>query len=177
MRRTDVVQAINRARGGALARQVEGGAGLRAEHGVRIVRLSPRTTVRIGRGVLLAHDVGLHLRDRGAVIDIGDGTFVNHRSEIIAHERVSIGRNCLFAWDVQVLDSDSHSLDGGARTAPVRVEDGVWVGCRATILKGVTIGEGAVVAAGSVVTKDVPPRALAAGNPARVVREGVTWVE
>ena len=177
MRRTDVVQAVNRARGRMLARQVQGGDGLRAEPGVRIVRLSPRTTVRIGRGVLLAHDVGLHLRDAGAVIEIGDGSFVNHRSEIIAHERVSIGRNCLFAWDVQVLDSDSHSIDGARHTAPVRIEDRVWIGCRATVLKGVTIGEGAIVGAGSVVSKDVPARALAVGNPARVVREGVTWVE
>ena len=157
--------------------QVEGGAGLRAEPGVRIVRLSADTTVRIGPGVLLAHHVGLHLRDRGAVLSIGEGSFVNHRSEIIAHERVEIGSHCLFAWDVQVMDSDSHSVDGLPHTAPVVIGDRVWIGCRATVLKGVTVGDGAVVAACSVVTRDVPPRALVAGNPARVVREDVTWEE
>jgi acetyltransferase-like isoleucine patch superfamily enzyme len=170
-------QRSNAARGRLLARQVVGGEGLRAEPGVRIVRLAAGTTVRIGPGVLLAHDVGLHLRDRGAVLSIGEGSFVNHRSELIAHERVEIGRHCLFAWDVQVMDSDSHSVDGLPHTAPVVIGDRVWIGCRATVLKGVTIGDGAVVAAGSVVTRDVPARALVAGNPARLVREDVTWEE
>ncbi len=57
------------------------------------------------------------------------------------------------------------------------IGDWVWIGCRATVLKGVTIGDGAVVAAGSVVTRDVPPAALVGGNPARVLRERVTWEE
>ena len=166
-----------RVRGRRLARQVEGGRELRAEQGVRIVRLAQDTTVRLGDGVLLAHDVALHLRDHGAVIEVGAGTFVNHRTELVAHERVSLGRDCLLAWDVLVLDSDSHSVDGGARTAPVTIGDRVWIGCRASVLKGVTIGDGAVVAAGSVVVHDVPARALVAGNPARVVRQDVTWEE
>ena len=170
-------RTAKQARGRRLARQVEGGKGLRAERGVRIVRLSDSGTVRMGAGVLLAHDVQLHLRDRGAVIEIGAGTFVNHRTELVAHERVTIGRGCLLAWDVLVLDSDSHSVDGGARTAAVTVGDRVWIGCRASVLKGVTIGDGAVVAAGSVVVHDVPARSLVAGNPARVVREDVTWEE
>ena len=170
-------QAAKRLRGARLARQAEGGEGLRAERGVRIVRLAADGVVRIGRDVLLAHDVQLHLRDRGAVLSLGDGTFVNHRTEIVAHERVSIGRDCLIAWDVLVLDSDSHSVDGAAPTAPVTIGDRVWIGCRATVLKGVTVGDGAVVAAGSVVVADVPARALVAGNPARVVREDVDWTE
>ena len=175
--RSRAEQRGNRLRGRRLARGVVGGEGLRVERGVRIVRLGEGTTVEVGRDVLLAHDVGLHLRDTGAVISIGDGSFVNHRSEIVAHQRVSIGRGCLLAWDVQVLDSDSHRVDGAPHTAPVRIGDRVWIGCRATVLKGVTIGEGAVVAAGAVVTRDVPARALVAGNPARVVREGVQWEE
>ena len=170
-------QAAKQARGRRLARQVEGGRGLRAEHGVRIVRLTEQSTVRMGADVLLAHDVQLHLRDRGAVIEVGEGTFVNHRTELVAHQHVRLGRDCLLAWDVLVLDSDSHSVDGGPRSAPVTIGDRVWIGCRATVLKGVTIGDGAVVAACSVVTGDVPAGALVAGNPARVVREGVTWQE
>ena len=144
---------------------------------MRIVRLTEQSTVRMGADVLLAHDVQLHLRDRGAVIEIGEGTFVNHRTELVAHDSVRLGRDCLLAWDVLVLDSDSHSVDGGPRSAPVTIGDRVWIGCRATVLKGVTIGDGAVVAACSVVTSDVPAGALVGGNPARVVREGVTWQE
>jgi acetyltransferase-like isoleucine patch superfamily enzyme len=156
---------------------MEGGEDLRAERDVRIVRLSPSGVVRVGRGVLLAEGVRLHLRDAGARLEIGDGSFLNYRTEVIAHERVTIGRGCLFAWDVQVLDSDSHRIDGAPHTAPVTVGDRVWIGCRATVLKGVTIGDGAIVAAGSVVTRDVPPQALVGGNPARVLRTGVRWEE
>jgi acetyltransferase-like isoleucine patch superfamily enzyme len=170
-------RAAKRVRGRLLALRTEGGAGLRAERGVRITRLADDVVLRIGAGVLLAHDVGLHLRDRGAVLSIGDGTFVNHRTELVAHERVTIGRDCLLAWDVLVLDCDSHRVDGGPRSAPVTIGDRVWIGCRATVLKGVTVGDGAVVAAGAVVVHDVPPRALVAGNPARVVREDVDWQE
>jgi acetyltransferase-like isoleucine patch superfamily enzyme len=89
-------RALNRARGRWIARRVDGGEGLLAESGVRVVRLGPGT-VRVGPGVLLAHHVALHLRDAGAVIEIGAGTFVNHRSEIVAHERVTIGTDCLVA--------------------------------------------------------------------------------
>jgi acetyltransferase-like isoleucine patch superfamily enzyme len=79
------------------------------------------------------------------------------------------------------MDFDAHALerDGewGPTEAPVRIGDRVWIGARATILKGVRVGEGAVIGAGSVVTRDVPARALVAGNPARVVRENVAWRE
>lgn len=170
-------RALRELRGRRLAREVEGGEGLRAERDVQLVRLGASGTVTIGRGVLLAQGVRLHLREGGARLEIGDGTFLNYRTEVIAHERVTIGSGCLFAWDVQVLDSDSHRVDGAPHTAPVVIEDRVWVGCRATVLKGVRIGTGAIVAAGSVVTGDVPARALVGGNPARVLREGVTWEE
>jgi acetyltransferase-like isoleucine patch superfamily enzyme len=55
------------------------------------------------------------------------------------------------------------------------VEDHVWIGCRAVILKGVTVGTGAIIANNAVVTKDVPPRTMVAGNPARVIKEDVIW--
>jgi acetyltransferase-like isoleucine patch superfamily enzyme len=69
------------------------------------------------------------------------------------------------------MDTDQHELPGaGLVVRPVAIEDRVWIGARAIILKGVTVGHDAVVAAGSVVTRDVPPRTVAAGVPARVVR-------
>lgn len=166
---------VEAVRGRLLARQVTGGAGLVAERGVRIVRMADSGRVVLGRDVRLAHEVGLHLRAPGAVIEIGADSFCNYRTELIAHERVTVGSGTLLAWDVQVVDSDSHALGDAPTTAPVTIGDGVWIGARATVLKGVTVGDGAVVAAGAVVTADVPPAALVAGNPARVVRTGVTW--
>ncbi len=74
------------------------------------------------------------------------------------------------------MDRDYHKIDGVAEgCAPIRIGDNVWIGCQATIMKGVTIAPGAVVAACSVVTHDVPPRAVVAGNPAQVVRDEVHW--
>jgi acetyltransferase-like isoleucine patch superfamily enzyme len=111
----------------------------------------------------------------GAQIAIGDYTSLNIRADISAQERISIGSRCAIGWDVLIIDGDWHSIDDRPISAPITIGDDVWIGARVTVLKGVTIGNGAVIGAGSVVTSDVPPAALAAGNPARVTREHVTW--
>jgi len=108
---------------------------------------------------------------RGAVIRIGNGTYLNRRTLVVAHDRVEIGKLCKIAWDVVIMDTDQHVIPQiENRNLPVVIGDEVWIGCRAIILKGVTIGSRAVIAAGSVVTKDVPPDSIAAGVPARVIR-------
>jgi tetrahydrodipicolinate N-succinyltransferase len=129
------------------------------------------------------------LERAGAVIRIGNRSQVGGRSLLDASERIEIGDDVLVSFDVLITDNDSHSLRFSERAgdladwsagrkdwthvarAPVTIGDKCWIGARATLLKGVTIGEGAVVAAGSVVTRDVPPWTLAAGNPARAIRE------
>jgi acetyltransferase-like isoleucine patch superfamily enzyme len=142
--------------------------------------------VRVGDGSILLADV---LFDReGASLTLGDRTFVG-KSTIAIASRVGIGNDVLMAWGCTIVDHDSHALRFSDRRddvsnwylgikdwsrveiEPVIIQDRVWIGLNAIILKGVTIGEGAVVAAGSVVTKDVPPYVVVAGNPARVVRE------
>lgn len=135
----------------------------------------------------------------GAQVRIGRRTFIGHETKIIAADRIDIGDDVNIAWAVTVTDHNAHSVDwakrasdtGRARAdylahggnvsvskdwsnvgiAPVVIADRAWIGFNAIILKGVTVGEGAVVGAGSVVTKDVPPNTIVAGNPARVVRE------
>jgi acetyltransferase-like isoleucine patch superfamily enzyme len=107
----------------------------------------------------------------GARIVIGNGTYLNRNTEIVAASSVTIGRDCKIARDVIIMDTDQHELPGsGVIAKPVQIGDHVWIGSRAIILKGVTIGTGAVVAAGTVVTKNVPARAVVAGVPARIVR-------
>jgi acetyltransferase-like isoleucine patch superfamily enzyme len=111
---------------------------------------------------------------------IGDGTFVGHACAFHVAESVRVGRDCLLAGGVAVYDTDGHPLDAGRRRAgepvprsgvgPVTIGDGAWIGAGALILKGVTIGDRAVVAARSVVTRDVPADTLVAGNPARPIR-------
>ena len=122
---------------------------------------------------------------------IGDFTLLNG-ALIMAEEKIEIGSHCLISWNVGIADSDFHPLDPAQRlvdaqalapffqnrpprpkleTAPVKITDNVWIGMNAVILKGVTIGENSVVAAGAVVTRNVSPNTVVAGNPAVVVRQ------
>jgi acetyltransferase-like isoleucine patch superfamily enzyme len=109
---------------------------------------------------------------------IGDNTSINYWTEISVEQRVEIGISCQIAGETKIFDNNSHSIyyqNGRHMTkddvAPVKIEDHVWIGMRSIILKGVTIGKGAVVAAGSVVTKDVPPMTVVGGNPARILKK------
>jgi acetyltransferase-like isoleucine patch superfamily enzyme len=111
--------------------------------------------------------------ERGRLI-IGDRAFINYGVDIAATGLVAIGADCLIGTHVSIIDNDFHGVVDRQRvpaSKPVIIGDNVWIGNRAIILPGVTIGEGAVVGAGSVVTRDVPARTVVAGNPARVVRE------
>ncbi len=108
---------------------------------------------------------------KGARVSIGKGTYLNRNTEIVAAESVTIGMDCKIARDVLIMDTDQHAI--GAEplvNRPVVVEDRVWIGARAIILKGVVIGHDSIVAAGAIVTKSVPPWSVVAGPAARVVR-------
>jgi acetyltransferase-like isoleucine patch superfamily enzyme len=115
----------------------------------------------------------------GGRLSLGSRTYINDCSTLTCFDELSIGEACSISWSTNILDTNIHEIivEGAPRprNAPVRIEDGVWIGTGATILPGVTVGKGAIVAAGSVVTADVPPGALAAGNPAKIVRHGVEW--
>ena len=145
---------------------------LRMEKGVRVIKNNG--TITLGDKVLLHRYVKLSAY--GGKIEIGNNSYIGDRTEIHAGESVKIGNNVNIAWDCNILDRDYHAFNGDSEVVkPVVIEDHVWIGVRSIILKGVTIGEGAVVAAGSVVTRDVPAGCLVAGNPAKVMKENVTW--
>ncbi len=104
-------------------------------------------------------------------LDLRGGIGINNRGTLSCFERITIGTGAHIGPEVLIRDSDSHTTgEGRTPTRPIVIGDRVWIGARAIILKGVTIGEGAVVAAGSIVTKDVEPKTLVAGSPARFVR-------
>ena len=114
--------------------------------------------------------------EKRAVLKIGQNCSIGDRTEIHSGKRVEIGDRVIIAWDCVIMDRDYHSTEQGVEERePVIIGEKAWIGCRAIILKGVTIGEGAVVAAGSVVTKDVGPYSLVAGNPARFIRKVEGW--
>jgi acetyltransferase-like isoleucine patch superfamily enzyme len=103
---------------------------------------------------------------------LGQHVFINTGATIVANHRIEIGDNCLIGDLAAIFDSNHHSLEPSLpiRIAPVRLGINVWVGRSATILPGVTVGDHAVIAAGSIVTEDVPARTLVAGTPARPIR-------
>lgn len=104
-------------------------------------------------------------------VTIGPGTTIDQHVRLDGRGGLSIGASVSIAPEVCLLtaDHDPQSADFAGRTAPVTIEDHVWLGTRATVLPGVTIGRGAVVAAGAVVTRDVAPFAIVGGVPAKPI--------
>ncbi len=175
-----VVEGAERIRvrdGGAL-RIGLGSFGLSCEDDTSVVRVREGAelvcdgVVSLQRGVRIVVDAGR--------LTIGHGTNVNGiGTKILCAQEITIGADCTFSWDCQVLDNDFHALtrDGVEQpsAAPVRIGDRVWLGTRAIVLKGVTIGDGAVVAAGAVVSSDVPAGAIVGGVPAKVIGHADSW--
>jgi acetyltransferase-like isoleucine patch superfamily enzyme len=109
----------------------------------------------------------------GGHLEIGDNVFINYGSSLVASNHVKVGNDCLIGTHVMVMDCDFHRVEDKVYDTtgkPVILEERVWLGNRSIVLKGVTVGHDSVVAAGSVVTQDVPPRCIVAGVPAKVVR-------
>jgi acetyltransferase-like isoleucine patch superfamily enzyme len=126
----------------------------------------------------------------GGEIRIGGYCYIGEGTRIWSARSIRIGEQVLIAHNVTIMDSLTHPIGAAARhehfrqiittghprqldlgERPVDIGDDVWIGCMSVILRGVTLGKGAIVGAGSVVTENVPPWSIVAGNPARIIRE------
>ena len=145
------------------------------------------TAVEIGSGSLFMGEINVISRE--ARVRVGDWCFVGPGAKIWAMDSIDIGNRVFISHGVQVFDNNSHSLSAAERHArfkelrtigrhltpetvvhrPIRIEDDVWIGFNAAVMKGVTIGRGAIVGACSVITRDVPPFAVVVGSPAHKV--------
>ena len=121
--------------------------------------------------------IHIEAHDPDAEVIIGDGVWINNNAVIIAERtKISIGKNTLIGTEFTVYDSDFHELHPARRlsgmheTASVEIGENVFIGSRVTVLKGVSIGYNTVIAAGSVVSKNIPPNVVAGGIPARVIK-------
>jgi len=151
--------------------------------------------LKIGDDSILACNI--IFESKGGEIIIGDRSFIG-ASSLICREKIEVQNNVFIAWGCWIYDHDSHSIDFRERqndihqqlidlrsgknfienknwdvvnSKPIVIQSNAWIGMNCIILKGVTIGEGAIVGAGSVVTKDVLPWTIVAGNPAKLIRE------
>ena len=131
--------------------------------------------IELGRWSWVGH--GTKLRCHEGVISIGAKTVLGQECTISAYQHVSIGRECVIADRVMLIDFDHGVVEverpvrlQGIYKRDVRVGNNVWIGYGACILRGVTIGDNAIVGTSAVVTKDVPANAVVAGMPARVIR-------
>ncbi|MCU1589043.1 MAG: putative acetyltransferase [Frankiales bacterium] len=173
----DGADRISVSPGGAL-RVGLGSFGLTSEHDTSVIRVREGASLHVDGVVSLQRGVRIVV-DSGR-LTIGHETNVNGLgTKILVADAITIGAGCTFSWDVQLLDNDFHTMtvDGVQQpsAAPIVIGDRVWVGTRAIVLKGVTIGDDAVVAAGAVVTKDVPAHAVVAGMPAKVIGSSDSW--
>lgn len=154
----------------------------------RVINPGPATRISVGARTLIDGELLVH--DYGGQISIGESCYVGPGTRIWSGEQLRIGNHVFIAHNVTITDTNAHQLDAGERaahyqrtvvearpfekgsieTAQVTIGDHAWINFNTAILKGVTIGEGAIIGAGSVVTHDVPPYVLCAGNPARVIR-------
>lgn len=113
---------------------------------------------------------------KNSKLEIGSG-FVNSNVKIRCTESIKIGEDVAISHNVTIMDSDAHEIinEGYKKTKPIVIGNHVWIGSGAMILKGVSIGDGTVIAAGSIVTHDFPNNCIAAGIPAKIIKKDVTW--
>ena len=138
------------------------------------LRLAPDAKFQTGAGCILDFDTTIECS--GELI-IGARVIFGHHCTIGCKERIEIGDDCLLAEMVSIRDHDHNFARTdipiraqGATAAPVVIGRDVWLGAKVTVLKGVTIGDGAIIGANAVVTRDIPAMAIAVGIPARVIR-------
>jgi acetyltransferase-like isoleucine patch superfamily enzyme len=140
------------------------------------IHVSGRPRVKLGSHCRLGRDVFFETVGEGSVV-IGDHVRINAGCFLVSYAGITIGNDCLIGEYASVRDAD-HGIAGDQpirgqphRSAPIVIEDNVWIGRGVAVLRGVRIGAGAVVGANSVVTRDVPAKSVVAGCPARVIRK------
>lgn len=133
-----------------------------------VVRVQRNGSLECRGSVTLFRGVGVNVYP-GSQLSIGDGSFIGHNSKICLEKKIELGRNCAVAWGVEIMDSDFHRIrtDEEPSLSGVVINDNVWIGAGARILKNVTLGRNVVVGADSVVTKSFPANSIIVGNPAR----------
>ncbi|WP_138754124.1 DapH/DapD/GlmU-related protein [Paenibacillus sinopodophylli] len=147
----------------------------------RLGRISGKLTLKNKGRLIVGRNVSFHAKpfpssvtvERNAELIVGDNVFFNYGLDIGCTQSILIGSNTIIGPMVNIIDTNFHPVDmeDQSRGKSIVISDNVWVGRGAVILPGVTIGANSVIAAGSIVTRDIPSNVLAGGMPAKVIRE------
>lgn len=138
-----------------------------------IVEVGKEGILKTGKHVRISHGCRIFIHGE---LSIGENSYINPNCHLVVTKRLSIGSGCAISWNFQALDSDLHSSSGSkGDSGAISIGNNVWIGADVTVLKGVEIGDGSVIAAGSLVNRSIPAGVLAGGVPAKVIKEGVTW--
>ena len=134
------------------------------------IEIGANATLRIGRGVHTLKNALLSSLDN-AILDIGDGVFINRNTIITAKKSIVIGKGVTIGPNTCIYDHDHDMANKGQfNCESIIIEDDVWCGANVTILKGARIGRGSIIAAGAVVTKSFPPYSIIGGVPAKLIK-------
>jgi len=139
--------------------------------------------IEIGANCYLGENTCLHIEDSDSYITIGSKTTVGEALLAVTEPRskIEIGSECMIAHNIEIRTGDSHSildLETDKRinyAKDIWIGNHVWVGAYAKILKGVCIQKDSIIGLGAIVTKNIPANSIAAGNPAKVIKKGITW--
>ena len=147
----------------------------------RLSRIAGKLLLKNKGELIIGRNVSFHAKPfpssvtvgKGARLTIGDNVFFNYGLDIGCTSSITIGRHSIIGPMVNMIDSNFHPVDSQDRSAakPIVIGDNVWIGRGAIILPGVHIGSGSVIAAGSVVTRDIPSAVLSGGTPAKTLKE------
>ncbi|MGO4549194.1 acetyltransferase [Paenibacillus sp. 2TAB23] len=147
----------------------------------RLGRIAGKLSMKNKGRLIMGKNVSFHAKpfpsavtvERDAELIVGDNVFFNYGLDIGCTQSIRIGSNTIIGPMVNIIDTNFHPVDrsDNSKGKAIVISDNVWVGRGAVILPGVTIGANSVIAAGSIVTRDIPANVLAGGTPAKIIRE------
>lgn len=139
-----------------------------------LLNLKRGSSAFLGENLIIGPECRIVVEEHGD-FSVGKNTYLSAEDKIMCYKSIKIGDNCSISWNVLIMDSDGKSLCNKNPIGTIEIGDKVWIGANAVILKDTIIEEGCVVAANSVVKGKFKKNSLIAGNPARVVKENISW--
>lgn len=138
------------------------------------IRLQENSRMIVEGTTIIEYGADILLKPNSELL-FGNNSYFNCRAMIRCHKCINIGESVLISSDLDLRDSDGHSINGILKTESVKIGNNVWIGNNVGILKGISIGQGTMIGAKSLITHSIPERCIAFGIPAQVYKSNITW--